>query len=213
MPSPAPPPCHERPWPACAALAGLLALVALAVLAAPRPRLPAGARRCARRRTPRRPSRRPASARTTSPAWRPARTSGASRSSRGMCLTASAASRCSVSETGSPERRSSVTNPERRSSTGLSPTRPTAAPWWPARCRPGTSTGCAACPWRRRRRSVCTPSSTSVRAQSSVSETDGALRSSSVRSERTMRATWSASSSLMPGTLARTISRSRSRSG
>ncbi len=58
-----------------------------------------------------------------------------------------------------------------------------------------------------------TPSTTRVRAQSSVSDTEGALRSSRVRKDRTMRATWSASSWEMPGTRVATMSRSRSRSG
>ncbi len=57
------------------------------------------------------------------------------------------------------------------------------------------------------------PSSTSVRAQSSVSDTDGAFLSSSWRIDRTMRATWSASASVTSGTLVSTISFSRSRSG
>ena len=62
--------------------------------------------------------------------------------------------------------------------------------------------------------STCsTPSSSRVRAQSSVSDTDGAFFSSSWRIERTMRATWSASESVMSGTLVSTISFSRSRSG
>ena len=62
--------------------------------------------------------------------------------------------------------------------------------------------------------STCsTPSSSSVRAQSRVSDTDGAFFSSSWRIDRTMRATWSARLSVTPGTLASTISRSRSRSG
>jgi hypothetical protein len=58
-----------------------------------------------------------------------------------------------------------------------------------------------------------TPSSTSVRAQSIVSDTDGAFFSSSWRIERTMRAIWSARFSVMPGTLVSTISFSRSMSG
>ena len=57
------------------------------------------------------------------------------------------------------------------------------------------------------------PSSTRVRAQSRVSDTDGAFLSSSWRIERTMRATWSARLSVMSGTLVSTISFSRSRSG
>ena len=52
-----------------------------------------------------------------------------------------------------------------------------------------------------------------MRAQSSVSDTDGAFLSSSWRIERTMRAIWSARLSVMSGTLVSTISFSRSRSG
>ena len=62
--------------------------------------------------------------------------------------------------------------------------------------------------------STCsTPSSTNVRAQSMVSDTEGALRKSSWRTLRTMRATWSAKFSEISGTLVNTISRSRSSSG
>ena len=57
------------------------------------------------------------------------------------------------------------------------------------------------------------PSSSRVRAQSRVSDTDGAFFSSRFRIERTMRTTWSASASEMPGTRVSTISFSRSRSG
>ena len=57
------------------------------------------------------------------------------------------------------------------------------------------------------------PSSTRVRAQSMVSETEGCFFSSSVRSDRTMRTIWSASCSSTSGTRVSTISFSRSRSG
>ena len=58
-----------------------------------------------------------------------------------------------------------------------------------------------------------TPSSTSVLAQSSVSDTDGDFFSSIWRIYRTTRATWSARFSVMSGTLVSTISFSRSMSG
>jgi hypothetical protein len=56
-------------------------------------------------------------------------------------------------------------------------------------------------------------SSNSVRAQSSVSDTLGAFFRSICRIERTTRAIWSARLAVTPGTLARTISRSRSSEG
>ena len=59
------------------------------------------------------------------------------------------------------------------------------------------------------RRSRCT----SVRAQSIVSEIDGAFFRSSWRMDRTTWAIWVARSSSTSGTRARTISRSRSTSG
>ena len=52
-----------------------------------------------------------------------------------------------------------------------------------------------------------------MRAQSMVSEIDGAFFSSSARIERTTRAIWSASCSSISGTRTRTISFSRSMSG
>ena len=52
-----------------------------------------------------------------------------------------------------------------------------------------------------------------MRAQSRVSETEGYFLSSRVRSERTIRAIWSASSSVTPGTRVSTMSRSRSSDG
>src|SRR5581483_2610548 len=58
-----------------------------------------------------------------------------------------------------------------------------------------------------------TPRWTSVRAQSIVSEIDGAFFRSSWRMERTTRAIWSARVASMPGTRTRTMSCSRSASG
>jgi len=52
----------------------------------------------------------------------------------------------------------------------------------------------------------------SVRAQSRVSETLGDFLRSRLRIERTMRATWSARFSVIPGVLARKISFSRASS-
>ena len=55
-----------------------------------------------------------------------------------------------------------------------------------------------------------TPSTTRVRAQSMVSDTEGSFFRSRVRMDRTMRATWSASAWLMPGTRVSMMARSRS---
>ena len=142
----------------------------------------------------------------------------ASRSSSGMYRSASTASRFSVRLTGMPAVRSSLTNPDSVSS------RPAELPSRQRRQRLdlGHSTGDDA--GGRGARSLAAlsmsdwylsrmwsvsvavsastdwmPSSSRVRAQSRVSDTDGAFFSSRFRMERTMRTTWSARASEMPG--------------
>ena len=134
----------------------------------------------------------------------------ASRSSSGMCLTASMASRFSVRLTGRPASAQLLDEPgeeveHRRAASATSH-------FWSVGRLPGQLLGrlgdvglvleedverlggLSA--------STCSmPSSTSVRAQSSVSDTDGAFFSSSWRIERTMRAIWSARLSVTPGDL------------
>src|SRR5580658_8382039 len=117
IPSPPPPPCHDRRWPcappcpeACSSSDSSPSSPSSSPSAPPRPPV----------RTAKYTSKAVSKARQceddfTSVAARAY--FSASRSSSGICLTASAASRCSVNETGRPERRSSVTKPERRSST------------------------------------------------------------------------------------------------
>jgi len=60
---------------------------------------------------------------------------------------------------------------------------------------------------------VAAPSTSRVRAQSSVSETDGPFFRSIDRRERTIRTNWSVGTSGMLGTLLSTIAFSRSTSG
>jgi hypothetical protein len=61
--------------------------------------------------------------------------------------------------------------------------------------------------------SSSTPSTARVRAQSIVSEMDGALRSSSSRSPRTMSTSWVARASGSPVSFDRTMASSRSADG